>query len=121
MEHAHHFLSRLDRVADPEKLKLALELYNNPSLVASVVELLHPSRAFTGIAISLDKTRCGPWVVVAKNGEFITCLEHGMAPRPGDLRVGRETLLAAIEVAGHRGRRPKKSNSPRIRKVGGAP
>lgn len=90
MGHAHHFLSRLDRVSLPH-LERALELYRDERLMRFV---LHESKLPDGaerVAISLDDPVRGPFVVVTREGQFVTCLGEGMTT--GGLPIIKSTEL----------------------------
>ena len=84
MAHAAHFLTRLDRLAGHE-VELALELYRDPELVGSVMKATALPDGAERIAISLEDATSGPFLVVTREGRFVTCLGRGM--RPGDLPV----------------------------------
>lgn len=84
MPHQHHFLSRLDRVSLPH-VELALSLYRDPALVRYVLhEARLPERA-PRVALSLADPVEGPFLVVTREGVFVTCLGAGMSA--GDLPV----------------------------------
>jgi len=77
MGHAHHFLSRLDRVSYDE-VELSLGLYNNAPLVKYILARAGlPARA-ERVAISLDDRSEGPFLIVTREGRFVTCLGRGM-------------------------------------------
>jgi hypothetical protein len=77
MGHAHHFLSRLDRVSYDE-VELSLGLYNNAPLVKYILSHAGlPARA-ERVAISLDDRNEGPFLIVTREGRFVTCLGRGM-------------------------------------------
>jgi hypothetical protein len=82
--HDEHFLSRLERVSNAH-VELALSLYRNPELVRHVLTHSSPAEGATRVALSLDDTRAGPYLVVARDGHFVTCLGEGMTA--GDLPV----------------------------------
>lgn len=89
MPHAHHFLSRLDRVTRAH-CEYALELYRDHDALKYVLE--HISAPPTSERVSLcigDDTKVGPYVIVTRDGQFVTCLGAGMTtgslpiiPRP---------------------------------------
>jgi hypothetical protein len=91
--HAHHFLSRLDRVprviADE-----ALDLYRDAERMQWILELARVPRDEERVAISLGDDVRGPFVIVTRNGRFVTCLAEGMVPH--GLRVVRSATVAAI-------------------------
>jgi SEC-C motif len=70
------------------------------------------------VAISLDDAREGPFLVVTREGHFVTCLGRGMSP--GELPVvTREKLEGALTFASdHRAR--KRALHERVALVGGA-
>ena len=84
MDHAKHFLNRLERLVGSE-VDVALELYRDPGLVQAVLGALALPDGAERIAISLDDAALGPFVVVTRDGHFVTCLGRGM--RSGDLPV----------------------------------
>jgi hypothetical protein len=84
MAHAEHFLTRLDRLAGPD-VELALGLYRDPELLRSIVAAATLPEAAARLAISLDDPDAGPFLVVTRTGDFVTCLGRGM--RPGGLPV----------------------------------
>jgi hypothetical protein len=75
--HDHHFLSRLDRV-DLRHAEMALELYRDHQLVREILRASSAPCDAPRIAISLDDPKSGPFVIVAKDGHFVTCLAEGM-------------------------------------------
>lgn len=103
MGHCVHFLSRLERVS-MEHADVALELYRNPRLVRTLME------EFAGIyqddraALALGKDGAGPYIVVAVDGGFVTCLGENMKPRglqviKRELLESRRTLSEEYPVA----------------------
>src|SRR4051812_17998654 len=84
MTHAHHFLSRLDRVSLPHA-ELALGLYNDVPLLQFILRSAHLPESAARAAVSLDHPERGPFLVVTREGRFVTCLGAGMSP--GDLPV----------------------------------
>lgn len=93
MGHDHHFLSRLDRVASSE-VELALSLYRDHALVREVLSYAKLPEGAGRVAISLAHPEEGPFVVVARDGGFVTCLGRGMHPR--SLPIITRTKLDAI-------------------------
>lgn len=79
MGHDHHFLSRLDRIASAE-VELALSLYRDHELVREVLGYAKLPEGAGRIAISLDDPRRGPFIIVARDGGFVTCLGRDMTP-----------------------------------------
>ncbi len=76
--HAHHFLSRLDRISS-EETALALALYRDPAILRYVIDQAAPDPASERVAISLDGPD-GPFVIVTREARFVTCLARGMDP-----------------------------------------
>ena len=77
--HQHHFLSRLDRVSLPH-VERALALYNDHELVHFILSRVTLPEGAARVAISLDDAVRGPFVVVTREGRFVTCLGEGMKP-----------------------------------------
>jgi hypothetical protein len=77
MGHDHHFLSRLDRVS-PEECELALGLYRDPEVVKKLLDHARLPDMDGRVAISMDHPVDGPFIIVARNGHFVTCLGKGM-------------------------------------------
>jgi len=91
--HQHHFLSRLDRLALPH-VELALHLYQDHELVRFLLGRAHLPAGAERLALSLDHPEDGPFLIVTREGRFVTCLGAGM--RPGDLPVITRGQLDAI-------------------------
>lgn len=77
MGHAHHFLSRLDRVSLQE-VELSLGLYNNVPLLRFILERSGLPKSAERVAISLDDRNEGPFLIVTRDAKFVTCLGRGM-------------------------------------------
>jgi hypothetical protein len=93
MGHSHHFLSRLDRVSHDE-VELSLGLYNNAPLVKHILARSGlPPRA-ERVAISLDDRSEGPFLLVTREGRFVTCLGRGMRHEHPVVRRWQLDLLA---------------------------
>jgi hypothetical protein len=75
--HDSHFLSRLDRVT-PEQCELALGLYRDEEVVKKLLDHAKLPEGVERVAISMDHPREGPFIIVARNGHFVTCLGRGM-------------------------------------------
>jgi hypothetical protein len=84
VQHAEHFLSRLDRLPRSE-VDLALELYRDPELLRAVLDAATQPERVERVAISIDDSVEGPFLVVTRSGHFVTCLGRGM--RAGDLPI----------------------------------
>lgn len=102
MGHAHHFLTRLDRVSY-QQTELALRLYNDAPLVKYILARSALPEDAARVAICLDDRHEGPFLIVSREGKFVTCLARGMhhelplvrrwqldalAERHGELRRG---------------------------------
>jgi hypothetical protein len=80
MGHDEHFLTRLDRVNRPT-VEYALSLYRDAGLVRALLASGAVPEGAERVALSLGDTERGPFVVVARDGHFVTCLGEGMWPR----------------------------------------
>ncbi len=80
MSHQHHFLSRLDRLTLPE-VELALSLYRDPDLVDFLLRQANLPDGAERVALSLNDPHLGPFLVVTRDGVFVTCLGHGMSTK----------------------------------------
>ena len=94
MGHDHHFLSRLDRVTR-DQVDLALALYRDEELVKYILVVAKAEEG-TRVAISLDRDD-GPFLVLAHDGHFVTCLGRGMSPA-GLPRLSRAWLDATMRA-----------------------
>jgi hypothetical protein len=101
--HEHHFLSRLDRVSRPH-VELALALYRDHELLRYILDSVRLPSSAPRIAISLDDPENGPFLIVSREGRFITCLGAGM--RAGGLPVVPRGQLDGItsKLASYRAR-----------------
>ncbi|MFU8804513.1 MAG: YecA family protein [Bradymonadaceae bacterium] len=79
MGHAAHFLTRLQRVS-VDQCDFALQLYREPAFVGLLLAGLEDELESKRAAISLSPDDEGPFVIVEKNGDFVTCLKKGMVP-----------------------------------------
>ncbi len=77
MTHAHHFLSRLDRVDLPH-VELALSLYRDADLVRFVIASAGVAEGAERVALSMNDSIEGPFIIVTREGRFVTCLAPGM-------------------------------------------
>src|SRR5262249_34682684 len=93
MPHQHHFLSRLDRVSTAH-VELALTLYRDHELVRYLLGRLSLPEGAARVAISLQDPVRGPFIVVTREGRFVTCLGEGM--KPGRLPIVTRERLDAI-------------------------
>jgi hypothetical protein len=75
--HAHHFLERLERVTRAQT-EFALELYRDHEAVAYVLDRVNLPPGPERVALAIDDAREGPFVIVTREGRFVTCLGRGM-------------------------------------------
>jgi hypothetical protein len=92
--HAHHFLSRLDRVSMPQ-VELALELYRDPGMLKFVLESAKLPEGAERVAIALEDSPTSPYVIVTREGRFVTCLGEGMRV---DLPIVSRSRLDALST-----------------------
>src|SRR5262245_1713350 len=110
-----HFLSRLERVARPQ-VELALSLYRDPDLVRVLLRNVGLPEQHERVALSLDHETEGPFVILTREGRFVTCLGQGMAvddlpiitrqkldSTTAKLEDFRTRLAAAKKIAGEEG------------------
>lgn len=95
MGHDEHFLRRLDRVSD-HHVELSLTLYRDQDLLRDVLARAALPEGVGRLAISLDDPREGPFVIVTREGRFVTCLAKGMLLGPDTVVLPRVRLDAAI-------------------------
>lgn len=98
MSHATHFLQRLER-ASTAQADLALQLYRDEKalgfiILAARLNLPDGGRA----ALSLDESNRGPFLVVSKEGKFITCLGRDMHTSDLPL-IPFRTVMASLAEA----------------------
>ena len=93
--HQDHFLSRLDRLAVPE-VELALGLYRDHELVRFLLAALRLPEGAERVALSLDDPKAGPFVIVTREGRFVTCLGRGM--KPGHCPIVTRAQLDALSA-----------------------
>jgi hypothetical protein len=79
-----HFLARLERV-ERTQVELALSLYRDSSLVKFLLGHGGFPEGASRVAISLESETEGPFILVTREGNFVTCLGKGM--RVKDLPV----------------------------------
>jgi hypothetical protein len=78
--HSAHFLQRLDRV--PRSLTdFALELYRDPERVRWIIHYAHLPDADERVALALGPGGEGPYVVLTREGHFVTALGAEMTPK----------------------------------------
>jgi len=98
MSHDIHFLTRLERLQLPH-VDTAMVLYRDAELLRAVLEQSPLPDGAERVAISLADPVAGPFILVERNGHFVTCLAEGM--RTGDLPVvPRERLDHIIQKVG---------------------
>ena len=95
MGHADHFLRRLDRVAD-HHVELSLTLYRDEALLKEVLNRAELPPGIGRLAISLEDPIEGPFVIVTREGRFVTCLAKGMLIGSDVALLTRPRLDAAI-------------------------
>ncbi|MDI1445662.1 SEC-C domain-containing protein [Polyangium sp. 6x1] len=93
--HAHHFLSRLDRLSVPH-LDVALSLYRDDPLLRHILNAARVPEGMERVAISLADPEKGPFLIVTRDGKFVTCLGAGMGVRDRHV-ITREQLDAITE------------------------
>jgi hypothetical protein len=93
MPHQHHFLSRLDRIAAPQ-VELALDLYRDHELLHFLLDQARIPEGAPRVALSLDHPEQGPFLIVTRDGRFVTCLAEGMTV--GDLPIITRERLDGI-------------------------
>jgi hypothetical protein len=96
MGHAHHFLSRLDRLTDPRQLEDAKRLYNNVGILNLILNRAQLPLDCERVAVSLADPVSGPWVIATRSGRFITCLATGMRPAANDVRIPPHLVRAVF-------------------------
>lgn len=98
MGHDIHFLRRLERLATPH-VDTAMALYRDRELLQAVLDLSPLPADAERVAISLADPISGPFVLVERSGQFVTCLGEGM--RVDELpTIPRERLDHVIEKVG---------------------
>ena len=122
MGHDAHFLERLDRVAH-DHVEFALGLYRDHEAVRFLLDKLEGKG--DRIALAIGDEQRGPFVVVARDGGFVTCLGEGMST--GDLYVAPRGRVDAIlakyrdqkdrDSARELERRPKETNYEFLRRT----
>ncbi len=98
MPHAAHFLERLDRVTRAHT-EWALNLYRDHEALAYVLEHVSVTKTVERVALTIgDDVKMGPYVIVTRDGKFVTCLGQGMSPAPWPVvpRGQIDALLAKV-------------------------
>jgi hypothetical protein len=93
MPRQHHFLSRLDRIAAPQ-VEMALDLYRDHKLLRFLLERARIPDGAPRVALSVDHPERGPFLIVTRDGTFVTCLAEGMTV--GDLPIITRKRLDGI-------------------------
>ena len=75
--HAAHFLTRIDRL-NSQHAELALGLYRDHELLRTLLKRTRLPEGTDRVALALDDKAQGPYVIVNRDGRFITCLGQGM-------------------------------------------
>lgn len=94
--HAHHFLSRLDRVVRSH-VELALTLYRDDGLVRFILARARLPEGSSRVAIALADARRGPFLILTRRGGFVTCLAEGM-------RASEMPVITRSQLDGHMAR-----------------
>lgn len=89
--HAEHFLARVDRLSTGHA-ELALGLYRDHELVRFVLSQQALGDGSDRVAISLSEGDRGPYIIVTRDGKFVTCLGDGMTLRPDQPLITRRAL-----------------------------
>ena len=80
MSHAAHFLERLDRV--PRSLTdFALGLYRDEDRVRWILHYARLPKEEERVALALGEAGAGPYIVVTREGKFVTALAADMTPK----------------------------------------
>ncbi len=98
--HAEHFLTRIDRLS-ARHAELALGLYRDHGLVRFLLSRLELADGTERVAVSLAEGDQGPFVVVTRDGRFVTCLGQGMRlsdDLPVVTRASLDTQSAKVEA-----------------------
>ena len=94
--HAHHFLSRLDRVARAH-VETALTLYRDEDLLRFILDRAALPADVERVAIALDDRARGPFLIVTRDARFVTCLAEGM-------RASNRFVISRAQLDGHMAR-----------------
>ncbi len=89
--HAEHFLTRIDRLNTPQA-ELALALYRDDELLKFVLGLANVPASVDRVAIALGESDTGPYVIVTRDGKFVTCLAEGMRLQADQVLISRRKL-----------------------------
>lgn len=89
--HDEHFLERLERL-DQGHTEFALGLYHDREFITHLLQRCELPDAVERVALSLGRGERGPWIIVARDGHFVTCLAEGMSLQPDQHVVSRHRL-----------------------------
>lgn len=93
--HAEHFLTRIDRL-NTWQAELALGLYRDEELLTFVLGLADLPEGTERVAISLSEregeAEKGPYVIVTRQGRFVTCLGEGMKLQHDQVLISHHKL-----------------------------
>lgn len=92
-DYSVHFLRRLER-APADQAELALQLYHSPEDLRFVLDSVKIPERVERVAISLNTSDEGPYLVATRDGNFVTCLSEGMGI--DDLHLVRHERLIAL-------------------------
>jgi hypothetical protein len=91
MSHDAHFLTRLARL-EREHAEIALGLYHDSELVQHILTVADIPADSERVALCLGTPEAGPFLIVARDGGFVTCLGEGMQLREGQPVIPRHRL-----------------------------
>lgn len=97
MRHDAHFLSRIRRL-DREHAEIALGLYYDSKLVRFILEDSKIPERAERVAICLGPRDRGPFIIVARDGHFVTALGEGMVIQDDLPLVSRHRLDSLSET-----------------------
>lgn len=81
MERDLHFLGRTVERLDRADVEFAMGLWQEPDTVRMLLAELRLPAGENRVALGLGVTGDdGPWLVVTREGQFVTCLAEGMSP-----------------------------------------
>jgi len=123
MPHAHHFLDRLDRITRAQT-EFALALYRDHEAVRYVLDHVRLPPEAERVAIAIEDPREGPFVLVTRDGKFVTCLgagmrhDHPVVPRPQvDALLAKVSALRARREMAARDLRPEEDEDDVVLRV----
>lgn len=97
MQHDEHFLSRLARL-DREHAEIAMGLYYDSALVQTILHRAGIPHEAERVALSLGTPEEGPFIIVTRDGHFVTCLAEGMRVQEGQPVITRHRLDTISET-----------------------